>query len=264
MLDDNDFRTLLQHLGRPWGGYRKVRKGVMKRLRSHMAQLDCRTLESYLAIIERDQQAWEICQDHLKVTISRFFRDRQVWRHLEERLLRELLDRYPQGLAVWSAGGAGGEEPYSLAILWQQMGVAAPLSLLATDARGDCLERARRGVYSRSSLRELVPETVCRYFCRQETSGHYAIRPQLKEQISWRQHDLLDEPPAGPFQLIFLRNNLLTYYQQPLVSPAFLRIASTLSPGGLLITGSHEKLPESVRFLRRDPHCPMIYRAVAC
>ncbi len=33
MLDDQAFRQLLDYFDRPWSGYRKVRKGVMKRIR---------------------------------------------------------------------------------------------------------------------------------------------------------------------------------------------------------------------------------------
>ena len=49
MLTDADFRNLLEHLNRPWAGYRKVRKGVKKRVRRHMQDLGCSTVEQYLA-----------------------------------------------------------------------------------------------------------------------------------------------------------------------------------------------------------------------
>ena len=39
MLSDTEFRSLLEHLSRPWAGYRKVRKGVKKRVRRHMRDL---------------------------------------------------------------------------------------------------------------------------------------------------------------------------------------------------------------------------------
>ncbi len=70
MMDDNDFRELLEYLQRPWQGYRKVRKGVIKRLRRHMTALGCTTLGCYLAVLGQDRSAYQMCQAHLRVTIS--------------------------------------------------------------------------------------------------------------------------------------------------------------------------------------------------
>jgi hypothetical protein len=56
MLSDNEFRRLLDHIDRPWSGYRKVRKGVMKRLRRHMTVLACPSIQAYL----EDKQANEL------------------------------------------------------------------------------------------------------------------------------------------------------------------------------------------------------------
>jgi len=35
-MDDKEFSQLLQYLGLSWQGYRKVRKGVKKRVSRHM------------------------------------------------------------------------------------------------------------------------------------------------------------------------------------------------------------------------------------
>jgi chemotaxis protein methyltransferase CheR len=45
MINDRDFFNLLEHLNRPWAGFRKVRKGVKKRIRRHMVELGCSTIE---------------------------------------------------------------------------------------------------------------------------------------------------------------------------------------------------------------------------
>jgi chemotaxis methyl-accepting protein methylase len=53
----------------------------------------------------------------------------------------------------------------------------------------------------------------------------------------------VDPPPAQAFHLIFLRNNLLTYYSEALKKATLAKVIESLSPGGFLIVGSHEKLP---------------------
>lgn len=257
-MDDNDFRSLLIHFNRPWQGFRKVRKGVIRRLNSHMTELGCPTLATYLALLARDQTEYQKCQALLRVTISRFFRDKQIWQYLENPLLPKLAAHFPQELQAWSAGCACGEEPYSLAILWERLKIPAPLKIIATDADSLCLDRARQGVYGKSSLKELSPEGISSSFRRPNTKL-YSILPHLQEHISWHQHDLLDIPPRGPFHMIFLRNNLLTYYQQPILDHALPRIVDTLVPGGLLVIGAHERLPELSLPLVRDPFCPLIF-----
>jgi chemotaxis protein methyltransferase CheR len=56
--------------------------------------------------------------------ITRFYRDQSVFQHLETDILPQLVElvvseRNSQ-LRCWSAGCASGEEPLSLAIVWQQ------------------------------------------------------------------------------------------------------------------------------------------------
>ena len=45
MLNDRDFFNLLEYWNRPWAGFRKVRKGMKKRIRRHMVELGCSTIE---------------------------------------------------------------------------------------------------------------------------------------------------------------------------------------------------------------------------
>lgn len=260
MISDHDFDKVLQVFDRPWAGYRKVRKGVKKRISRRMRIMGCTDCSTYLQLMESQPRERVLCEACLRVTISRFFRDRMLWQCLEERVLPDLLIRFPTGLKAWSAGCAGGEEPYSLAILWATMATTARLAILASDADPACLQRARRGRYGAGSLRE-VPEPVKNaYFTAQRPKNHFLIDPGLTRSIDWLQHDLVEPPPPGPFHLIFLRNNLLTYYQGRLLSKAFAGIVAELAPGGYLAVGSHERLPEHGLPLARDPQCPWLYQ----
>ncbi|MGD9369284.1 MAG: CheR family methyltransferase [Desulfobacteraceae bacterium] len=259
MLEDNEFRLLLQHLERPWAGYRKVRKGVKKRLRRHMEALGCTTIDAYLKLIELRPNEKDVCEQCLLVTISRFFRDRRFWQILKDRLLPHLLQTFEAPIRIWCAGCACGEEPYSLAIVWSSMEHPPTLDLLATDTQNVCLERARKGIYGRSSLKEICGEWRDAFFVSRRDGRSFQIKTDRLPPIQWQRHNLFDPPPHGPFQMIFLRNNLLTYHQGPLLRATFGRIVSTLEPGGYLAVGSHEKLPASPHLLIRDLDCPWVY-----
>jgi chemotaxis methyl-accepting protein methylase len=265
MLDDNDFRLLLDHLDRPWSGYRKVRKGVKKRVRRHMTQLSCTSIQDYLHRIDRHPAVWRQCQDQLTVTISRFFRDRQLWDQLQKRILPDLTRRFPEGLAVWSAGCANGEEAYSLSIVsaaaaFDTDSDTEPIQILATDADATCLQRAREGRFPESSLKEL-PEAIKNRWLKPVGGRTWLIDERLSTRIHWETHQLLDKPPRDHFHLILLRNNLLTYYQGEQMHSAFNGIVECLEEGGILIIGSHEHPPPTHRLMKRDPLCPWIYVA---
>ena len=46
-MDDQQFRELLDHFGYSWEGYRRVRRGVKKRISKHLRQLGCRSIDEY-------------------------------------------------------------------------------------------------------------------------------------------------------------------------------------------------------------------------
>lgn len=260
MLDDDEFRRVLEHLDRPWTGFRKVRKGVKKRLRRHMQSLGCDSVRTYLHILDRQPEARAACEQHLIVIISRFFRDHRLWASMRDRILPQWISSLRGPLRAWSAGCANGEEPYSLAILWEEAAADQFVMVTATDASSQCLERAQAAIYDRSSLKQVPEDLRMKYFEQTPAGRRFALKPLLKSKICWQQRDLFDDPPPGRFHLIFLRNNLLTYYRGSAQVRAFEQIARTLVRGGYLIVGSHEHPPPTGWDLIRDDICPWIYQ----
>ena len=117
------------------------------------------------------------------------------------------------------------------------------LDLLATDLNPEYINRARSGVYSGSSLKELSPELQALYFKPGANNNRYAVKASLGQGVVWKVHHLLSDPPDSNFDIIFLRNNVLTYYQAKLKKEAFGKVLASLAPMGLLVIGSHETLP---------------------
>jgi chemotaxis methyl-accepting protein methylase len=248
----------LDYLGLSWSGYRKVRKGVKKRIAHHMGECGCRTVADYIRLLDQEEGLRNRCEQLMSVSISRFFRDRALWVVLGEHVLPDLIHHRPiHVLRVWCAGCASGEEVYSLKILWeegkQRFDPTPDLRILATDMNPHCLARGKRGIFPPSSLKE-VPEAMrSRYFLQQNRKQGFAVRPFLKRGIDWRAQHLLSCLPEESFHLIFLRNNLLTYYRKEVKAPVFEKVADRLEPAGCLIIGSHEKLPPSVQGFKRMP-----------
>lgn len=228
-----------------------------------MRRLGCGDVSDYLETIGKDPAVWEECERLLAVSISRFFRDRHVWTVIKDEILPVLVDKNPDVLRVWSAGCASGEEAYSLRIIWEEMKAAAKrhpdLEILATDMNPVCLGRARAGIYAQSSLRELDPELRSRYFDPVKGGQRYALKRYLKKNMTWKIHHLLSKPPGQGYHLILMRNSLLTYYEMHLRMLTLHKVIESLSPKGLFIIGSREKLPDSFQGLKVHPASPCIY-----
>jgi chemotaxis protein methyltransferase CheR len=149
-------------------------------------------------------------------------------------------------LRAWSAGCASGEEPYTLALLWnsqRRCGTASPeLNILATDVRRDLLKRAEVAEYSLSSLRE-IPEDLRKHFAPCETG--FRLQQQLRSPVTFSPMDLRSHLPEGRFDLILCRNLAFTYFDEAQQLVVLQQFADRLFPQGALVLGRHETLPTS-------------------
>lgn len=67
-----------------------------------------------------------------------------------------------------------------------------------------------------------------------------------RNMVDFRVHDLLaDDPPEKDIAIVFLRNNLLTYCSEKLFVGPLRRIIGALRPGGFLVIGAKETMPEA-------------------
>jgi chemotaxis protein methyltransferase CheR len=263
-MDDQQFRQLLNQFGLSWDGYRKVRRGVKKRIARHMQEIGCRTMQEYILALDQDKDARQHCERSMTVSVSRFFRDRALWQIIENQILPTIIRENGNRVKVWSAGCACGEEVYTLKILWHVFGRRLQrlpeLEIWATDMNPVYLNKARAGIYPYSSLKEIPEEFRALYFKPGPEEQTYAVAEHLKKGINWRQYNLLLSSPGTNFQIVFLRNSLLTYYEDELKAPAFQKVFDSLAQGGFLIIGSHEKIPSGVQGLLPVGHHPCIFQ----
>jgi len=263
-MDDQQFSQLLQRLGLSWPGYRRVRKGVKKRIRRHIQLSGHQNMATYLSELDKSDELRRQCYQLMTVSISRFFRDRKLWEILEDQILPELIGKGGKTLRIWSAGCASGEEIYSLKVVLERikkrMEHLPKIDIVGTDVNPVYLDRARAGVYSTSSLREVPSGFRTLYFTSEAENRVYSVMSSLKKDIVWKIHNFFSEPPGSLFDLIFLRNNLLTYYQEQIKKAGFIKVIGSLKIGGFLVIGSHEQLPRENSDLFNCCSHPSIFR----
>lgn len=239
----------LPELDLRWQGVRRVRRQVCKRLRRRLDELRLDDLAQYRVLLGRSPQEWSRLDAMCRISVSRFYRDREVFERLEKELLPRLLNQAARGgtlpLRLWSVGCASGEEPYTLALMWA-FGVSASrdaVEIIATDADAQLLQRARRGCYPSSSLREL-PEAWRRAFTR--CGREWCLAAAYRTPVSFLQQDIREQLPDGSFDLILCRNVVFTYFARAVQMRIARRLAEALVPGGLLLLGARETLPEAI------------------
>lgn len=116
-------QQMLPRLRLRWPGFRKVRGQVCKRVRHRLQELALADVAAYCAYLESHPAEWEVLDGMCHITTSRFYRDKGVFDFLARQVFPEIarmvLEREEKTLRCWSAGCASGEEPYTLALLWQ-------------------------------------------------------------------------------------------------------------------------------------------------
>lgn len=259
MIRDPDGVQFLQwclpRLRLRWAGFRKVRRQVYKRLNRRMQDLGLAGLDEYRAYLENHPTEWPALDALCWISISRFYRDKGLFQYLERDVFPQLaqlaLSTGEKELRCWSAGCAAGEEPYTLAILWKHALAAQfptlGLQIIATDIDPHALGRAERGRYPASSIKDLPKEWLPHAFVPVEEG--MCLRPEYRETVTFLQQDIRETTPAGSFHLTLCRYLVFTYFDDALQREILHWSIERLVPGGALVIGGVESLPEDVRGL---------------
>lgn len=173
---------------------------------------------------------------------SSFFRDAAVLDTIATAV-QAMREQAPnRSIRVWSAGCSMGQEPLSLAMLFDEQveanGGRMP-EIVATDVSEAALARARLGRFSQFEIQRGLPiRRMIRWF--DSVGGDWAAKPELVRQISFRRLNLVADPlPSGKFDVVLCRNVLL-YLSPSLRRQVLDRLATVLRPGGLLVLGAGE------------------------
>ncbi len=249
-----------------WQGFRKVRGQVCKRVARRLRELGLPDVSAYQAHLEHNPPEWTVLDSLCRITISRFSRDREVFQFLEREVLPKLAglsrSRGDRELRCWSIGCASGEEPYTLALLWtaslKSTFADMGMKVIATDADRGMIERAKKGCYSLSSVRELPRERLDTWFIK--TGDGYCVKETVRGTVEFLEEDIRAAAPEDTFHLILCRNMAFTYFDGPLQREVLGKIREKLLPRGSLVIGSHESLPSGAEGFEPWPGKPGIYR----
>ena len=222
---------------------------VYGRVGKRMRTLGLTDEKAYLNHVLADATGDEVVHllDAISTNVTSFFREPDHFELLQS-VLTNLLRRGQNRLRIWSAACSSGEEPYTIAMVAQEimesMGRCPDLRILATDISTRVLDIGRAGMYASERTTEIPPALRSKYLLPRGPNGETCcVADRLQQLVTFRRLNLAQAPypMQGPFDVIFCRN-VMIYFDKAVRTRIVREVERLLSPGGLLLIGHSESL----------------------
>lgn len=218
---------------------------VLRRIERRMQVRHTPDFEQYLHLLETERGEAAVLQREILIPVTSFFRDPESFdelaRNAVARIVADHADTQP--IRIWVAGVSTGEEAYSIAILFaeefERVRRWPNFKIFATDVAQQNIDAASAGIFSEAIIAEVSPQRLERFFTKK--GAHFAVNPEIRQNIVFARHNLLEDPPFTRMDLITCRN-LLIYFLPSAQERALRRMHYALAPGGFLFLGSSESL----------------------
>ncbi len=238
-------------------------KYLMRRVAIRMRSVRCNDAAEYCNLLRQSDQELDLLQKVLTIHVSQFFRNPSIFEKLRTEILPGLF-RNAEQLRFWCLGCAGGEEPYSLAILLKEYFrreiQQTHTSILGTDIDAATLVIAQQAEYNADRIQEVPPELLERYF--RPNGTRFQLIPEIREMVTFMHGDITNVDQYVASNLVLCRNTLI-YFNRIDQENIQNGIADILPLGGILVLGKSETLVGEAR-RRFVPICPVerIYRRI--
>lgn len=188
----------------------------------------------------------ELCKNFLEfitINVTEFFRNYPMWETLRTLIIPKIIKN--NELKVWSAGCSTGEEAYTIAMILKEFYPNLKFEILATDIDKRVLEMAQNGIYNINSMKSVPQELKFKYFDKvndtPDNKNMYKIKEFLKENVSFKHHNMLyDEFPKN-LDLIICRN-VVIYFKEETKSSLYEKFFLSLNNNSCLFVGNTEQI----------------------
>jgi two-component system, chemotaxis family, CheB/CheR fusion protein len=236
--------TYLQNArGFDFHGYKPA--SLARRVRKRMATVGIDGFGTYQDYLEVHPDEFASLFDTILINVTSFFRDQAAWQAVQDVAIPQIVAAKAPGehIRAWSAGCATGEEAYTLLMmLCEVLGeeqVRERVKIYATDVDEDALNIARHASFSDRQVEGLPAEMLDKYFERADKL--YGFRKDLRRQVIFGRHDLINDAPISRIDLLTCRNTLM-YLNAETQAKVLARLHFALNDGGFLLLGRAETL----------------------
>lgn len=265
-MTEKEFQRIVNYV-KLHSGIELAQKKVLitGRLTNYLLQNGYNSYDEYMDEVERDithKKSQELI-NILTTNHTYFMREFEHLDFLRKVVLPELkeVEKNRRDLHIWCGASSTGEEPYTIAMVLKDFfGLEHTMwdtRILATDLSTKVLAHAKKGIYLREQIAPL-PENWRRRYFRQINDEEFEAKAELKNEVIFRQFNLMDPLPfKRPLHVVFLRN-VMIYFDEETKRQLIERIYQAMVPGGYLFIGASESLDKSrtaFKFIR-----PSVFR----
>ncbi len=225
---------------------------VKNRLIKRMKDLAISSFRDYFYHVKYDtsQKEFTALVGLITTNETSFFRNEPQLLSFSEEVLPKIIKAKQESKAsktikIWSAGCSTGEEPYTLAIIMKEKIKDFSnwkIEIIANDISEPVLQKARTGIYSGITLRNLKPEILNKYFTK--TNEDYKVNQDIKAMVKFSHLNLNDPRKitmSSNFDTVFCRN-VMIYFSEEIKKQLVRGFFNSLTPGGYFYIGHSETL----------------------
>ncbi|MBL0225206.1 MAG: protein-glutamate O-methyltransferase CheR [Geobacteraceae bacterium] len=241
-------------------------KCMKRRVAIRMRSTRCHDAAEYCNLLRQSPLELDLLQKALTIHVSQFFRNPSMFDKLREEVLPGIFSSCVKTgagkLRFWCLGCAGGEEPFSLAILlkedFSKEMRRVQTVIHGTDIDAETIRTAQQGEYVEERIKGVPASLKDRYFRR--NGAGFRLVPEIREMVTFMRGDITRTKEYLTSDLVVCRNTLI-YFARPDQEKILHGIADILPSGGILVLGKSETLVGDVR-QRYEAVCPVerIYR----
>ena len=185
--------------------------------------------------------------DEVTIQETHFFRNPPQMRALRAHVLPELIrhaEANGRRLRIWSAGCSTGEEPYTVAMMLRELlptTAGWDVKVIASDISQNALTDARSATYGARAVQLASAAEVARFFVP-VAGARWQVRPEVRELVEFRHHNLVQDPPPAEGLDLVLCRNVTIYFSRDTTRELMARLHAALRDGGYLFLGHSETL----------------------
>lgn len=209
-----------------------------RRILSLMSRVGVKSIDEYIMLLKKDEKQKQKFLDFITINVTEFFRNPEIFEDFKGKVRTELI-KGSAPLKVWSAACSLGAEPYSLAIILDELTPNVRHNIIATDIDSTILEKAKKGQYSEMEIKNIKREQITKYFI--EKDDKYSINEKIKSMVSFKKHDLILDRYDKDFDVIVCRN-VVIYFNTDTKEQIYSKFNQSLKKGGLLFVGATESI----------------------
>jgi chemotaxis protein methyltransferase WspC len=211
---------------------------VERAIKNRMEQTAATDHDAYLQQITPEELTALV--ELVVVPESWFYRDPQAFVAMTDFVRARLAANSDRLVRILSIPCAGGEEPYTMAMVLTDAGIPQNFIIDAYDISPPAW-RARSGIYGRNAFRAQDLAFRDLHFTS-AGDGDYRINDAIRKQVRFKQGNLLEFDLATRsryYDVIFCRN-LLIYFDKPTTKAAIAKLEALLMDDGQLFAGYAE------------------------